>query len=139
MRTRNVIIQEINELNIKLKQLYKELSNTVAIASQAKQESYQKRKALLNQSAVLFVKRIQPGDIITVIGSRASKYRRVISIDSNSVTAYEMKYSSRTKSFLSLNQIISCSPNKINALLVRGKWITAREIVDNEICTPPPL
>jgi hypothetical protein len=131
MRTEKEIIKEIDELNIRMKELQLELSNVNFAKRYQNSSSYEKRKDLLEKTAVIFADTLKPGDFVKVTGTRASPYRQVKEINQYQLIGATCTYNKRAGSIARINEyeIITCGANKIIAVLQNGKWITAKEIL----------
>lgn len=134
MRTVKEILAEIEETNARLKSLYSELSLAKSKKSDASSNSYEKRKAMLEEAASVFVKILKPGDYVKVTGSRASPYREVKEINQYELIGATCTFNKRTGSITRVGKydIITCGTNKITAVLRDGKWVTAKEILSKQ-------
>lgn len=134
MSTIKEIFAEIEETNLRLKSLYSELASVKSKKSDASSNSYEKRKAILEEAALVFAKMLKPGDYVKVTGTRASPYREIKEINQYHLIGATCTFNKRTGSIAKVNayDIITCGTNKITAVLRNGKWVTAKEILESE-------
>lgn len=145
MRNEKEIMNDIVHAQSHLKCLFLELSNLKQAMQKSNQSSYKKRKELLEESSKVFENILKPGDYVKVTGSRASPYREIKEILPGSVNTWggwipgslvsaTCRFNHRTNSIINTNayDIITCGTNKITAVLRNGKWVTAKEILNQQ-------
>lgn len=143
MRSVKEIETDISECQTKLRGLFHELSEVRQANTKEKSDSYEKRKALLEETSKIFEKLVKEGDYVKVTGSRAGSYRMVKEIAPGSYNHWggwmpgeligaTCAFNDRTKKITKVYQynIITCGTNKITAILRDDKWITAKEIFE---------
>jgi hypothetical protein len=135
MRTEKEILTEIEQTKTLLKKLQLELDAVKLAKSKENANSYEKRKKLLEEASVIFAKILKPGDYVKVTGSRAGAYREVKEISKHTLIGATCTFNSRVGSIARVNSydIITCGTNKITAVLRDGNWVTAKEIVSQEM------
>lgn len=149
MRTKAQILRDIAEAEANLVDLREELRNWERKESRAKSDAYRKRKALLDQTAPIFEEMVEVGDLIEVTGSRAGKWRRVVklikgrtygdkwhcgTVFGHSVYTKKVRKPDGTvvpQMAEDVTKITDHGTNKIVAVYKGGRWIYAKELVDN--------
>lgn len=137
MRSEQEIRKDIDFHNEQLKLLHKELSQLRTRKAASNRNSYQSRKKMLDYTAGLFEKMLNPGDIVKVTGSRASPYRQVKSIITNTwgsdlvgAPCYTNPHSGKITR-IDEHNLITCGTNKIVAVAREGRWVTAKELAED--------
>jgi hypothetical protein len=133
MRTEKEVLDEIEKTNARARALSDELNFIRQNKRDKSSNSYEKRKSILEAAAPIFVKMLKPGDYVKVIGSRAGPYREIKEINQYQLIAATCTFNTRTGSIGKVNayDIITCGTDKITAVLRDGKWVTAKEILND--------
>jgi hypothetical protein len=131
MRSEKEILAEIEEASAKIKALSFELDSVRRIKRTSSSNSYEKRKAILENAAPVFASILKPGDYVKVTGTRSSPYREIKEINKYELIGATCTFNKRTGNIAKVNayDIITCGTNKIIAVLRNGKWVTAKEIL----------
>jgi len=136
MRTQDAIQQDIKSTEATLDALHKEYLSASRTKSRKSSEQYSKRKDLLLDAGKLWATFLKPGDFVKVTGSRASKYRKIVSFSSNGGSFWgAVSHGNRDGSITSYSDVdlIECGSSKITEYLHDGTWITAKQILENDI------
>jgi hypothetical protein len=133
MRSKKEIQAEIAMTKAKLELLYEELRTAQMKLERDNRNSYQTRKAMLEETAVLFAKLLKPGDFVKVTGSRASPYRKIAKLYGSSFVGAVCRFSKTNAVSVDETDFITCGLNKITAVFLNDKWMSAKEFLDNSV------
>lgn len=131
MKSKNQINKEIEEKEAQIKMLRKQLEFLENKERASRSSDYRTRKRLLEQAAPIFASYVKLGDFVRVIGAKSGPIRKVKEINEHYVVGSACNKSRNDSITIDEYDIRKCRTDKITSWLFGGRWITAKEVLEN--------